>query len=799
MTKVQTHCYSALGLLAVLYISTAVSLAQRTTESGSTTTTTIVSSAIREPSCRTENTGDIVQIPIDPFSVLPASDALIVLDLKRFSSDAVPRLLVGEQDARALVIALTDPKTTELLDPRAIQRLVVGLRYGKPQDEKSPSDFEVVTVAQSSEAGELSTLIRSRGSGKYREQQYAGKLLYITQLEQTEQKREATTVTSSDETEWAIVALDANTLVFGNPAYVRSSIDVNTGKGTTVSAELVTAVKRNSKAFLSASGLLPPSLMSAAQQSVNSELSQILSSLKRFYASVELIPSGFEVAVTLNTTSSEQTRSLVDLLAAFKTLAGSLAPGKTRQDKVVRDLIKGLVISAGETEVQIRNEITQASVNELAKQYAAGMYFSRGLAQVQSGDSEAAIVEYNKAILLDPDNANTFVNRGKARANKGALDSAIADYDKAISMDPDSALAYNNRCFVRVKKGDFDTAIVDCDKAIAIDPSFAFAYNNRGLAFASQGKLDKAITDYDKSIAFDAENIFAYQNRGDARVQIGNWDGAIADFEKAITINAKSAEAYNGRGLARHYKGEFDEALADYNKALALDPNAAITYNNRALALIGKGNLDKAMADYDKSIALNDKNNLVYSNRGHLRNQKEDWNGAIADFDKAIALNPKAADAYNGRGLTRYYKEESDQAIADFDKAIAIDPIASIYLNRGYARNQKSDYDGAIADFDKAISLDPKLVDAYNARGLAHYYKVHLDQAIADYDKAIAIDPNFAEAYGNRALCLLALRRDAQAEQDLNKCFELNESLRPVFDPLVKEIRKTRRTKPRNH
>jgi tetratricopeptide (TPR) repeat protein len=83
--------------------------------------------------------------------------------------------------------------------------------------------------------------------------------------------------------------------------------------------------------------------------------------------------------------------------------------------------------------------------------------------------------------------------------------------------------------------------------------------------------------------------------------------------------------------------------------------------------------------------------------------------------------------------------------------------------------------------------------------GLAHYYKVNLDEAIADYDKAIAIDPNFAEAYGNRALCGLLLRLDALAEQDLNKCFELNESLRRVFDPLVKEIRKIRRPKSRNH
>jgi tetratricopeptide (TPR) repeat protein len=698
MTKIQRHCYFAVKLLVTLCISTAVSLAQRPTET-----------------------------PNDPFAVMPASDALLVLDLNRLQSEVVPRLLLNEPDARALVIALPDPKTIDLLDPRAVQRVVVGFRFINSLDEKTPSDFEVVTVAQSSEAGQLPALIRSRGAGKYREEQYAGKLLYITHVEQPEPNT-ATTATLSDKTEWAIVALDTNTLVFGQPAYVRSSIDVNSGKGTTVNADLVTAVKRNSKAWLSAAGLLPPSSMFAGQDLANSDLGHMLSSLKRFYASVEVVPAGLELAITLNTASPEQAKSLVDLLGAFKTIAATVAPGKTKQDKVGRDLIKGLVISAAGSDVQIRDEITQASVDEFAKEYATRMYFAQGLAQSENGDSEAAIAAYDKVIMLDPTNASAFINRGKVRANKGALDAALVDYDKAISLDPDNGLTYNNRCYARVKKGDFEAAIVDCDKAISLDPTFAYAYNNRGRAFASLGKLEKAIPDYEKSIALDEENIFAYLNRGDARIKTGNFDGAIADFEKCLGINAKSVEAYNGRGLARYYKGEFDQALTDLNKALALDPNAAVTYNNRALALVAKGSLDKAMDDYNKSIALNDKDDLVYANRGSLRNQKGDWSGAIADFDKAIALNPKSAQAYNSRGIV-------------------------------------------------------------------HYNKSDLDQAIADYDKAIAIDPNLAEAYGNRALCLLELRRDAQAEQDLKTCFALDESLRSVFDPAVKEIKKTRRHK----
>lgn len=613
MHKLQSHCSSTIGLLVILCVSTAVSLAQRPKE------------------------------PIDPFAVLPPSDALIVLDFNRYSSEMIPRLLIDEPDARALVIAPTDSNMPELLDSRAIQRLVVGVRYKAPQNEKIPSDVEVVTVAQSSEAGQLPALIRSKGSGKYREQQYAGKTLYIRQSEPAEPGSQA-----AQHIEWAIVSLDANTVVFGDPAYVRSSIDLTSGKGTTVSAEFVAAVRRNPKALFSAAGTLPPASMFAGQQFANTELDHMLSSLKRFDASLQVTPAGLEVAVTLTTASAEQTKGLVDLLNAFKTLAVSIGPVKTKQDKVARDLIKGLVISSEGSEVQIRDEIPQPSIDQLAKQFSASVYFSRGLAHALKEESDAAITDYDKSIRLDPENANAFVNRGKARANKGALDEAIVDYDKAISMDPDYALPYNNRCFAQVKKGNFDAAIADCDKAIALEPNFAYAYNNRGQAYAAQGKLDKAMPDYDKSIALDAENIFAYRNRGDARLKSENWDGALADYERCITINAKSADGYNGRGLVHFYKEESDEAIADFDKAIAINPDAT-----------------------------------VYLNRGYARKQKSDYDGALADFDKAISLNPKSAEAYNARGLMHYYKDQLDQSIADYDKAIAVDPkYAFAYGNR---------------------------------------------------------------------------------------------------------------------
>lgn len=92
-----------------------------------------------------------------------------------------------------------------------------------------------------------------------------------------------------------------------------------------------------------------------------------------------------------------------------------------------------------------------------------------------------------------------------------------------------------------------------------------------------------------------------------------------------------------------------------------------------------------------------------------------------------------------------------------------------------------------------------QLATAYNGRGIVRFSQGEFDQAIADYDRSIALDPNAAEVYGNRALSRLVLRLDEQAAQDLKKCYELNQSMREIFDPAVKEIKKTRPKSKRPH
>jgi tetratricopeptide (TPR) repeat protein len=130
-------------------------------------------------------------------------------------------------------------------------------------------------------------------------------------------------------------------------------------------------------------------------------------------------------------------------------------------------------------------------------------YFNRGIARRVIGDLDGAIQDYNLAIRLNPNEAQTYNNRGNARRDKGDLDGAISDYNKALLLKPDAARVFINRGIVRRIQENLVAALADFTKAISLHPSvldLAEASHNRGVVFQLKGNLEDAIKDYQNTI-----------------------------------------------------------------------------------------------------------------------------------------------------------------------------------------------------------------------------------------------------------------------------------------------------------
>ena len=71
-------------------------------------------------------------------------------------------------------------------------------------------------------------------------------------------------------------------------------------------------------------------------------------------------------------------------------------------------------------------------------------YTNLGSAYRRQGNLDGAIEAYQKAIELDPDDAEAYFNLGVAYRNQGKLDESIQAYKRAIELDPDYVEVYNN-------------------------------------------------------------------------------------------------------------------------------------------------------------------------------------------------------------------------------------------------------------------------------------------------------------------------------------------------------------------
>jgi tetratricopeptide (TPR) repeat protein len=81
------------------------------------------------------------------------------------------------------------------------------------------------------------------------------------------------------------------------------------------------------------------------------------------------------------------------------------------------------------------------------------------------------------------------------------IEQAIINYTKAIELDPDYDIAYNNLGVVFLDGlGKADGALTNFEQAIEINPNYVLAYFNKGRAHEALGEKIEAANSYQTAI-----------------------------------------------------------------------------------------------------------------------------------------------------------------------------------------------------------------------------------------------------------------------------------------------------------
>jgi serine/threonine protein kinase/tetratricopeptide (TPR) repeat protein len=203
-------------------------------------------------------------------------------------------------------------------------------------------------------------------------------------------------------------------------------------------------------------------------------------------------------------------------------------------------------------------------------------------------DLNKKIDYYDKALKINPDDADIWNNKGVALDKLSKHSEAIECYDKALKINPDDADIWNNKGVAFDDLSKHSEAIECYNKALKINPDDADIWNDKGVALDKLSKHSEAIECYDKALKINPDNDYARYNKlctkGKILSKLKKYSEAIECYNKALKINPDDADIWNNKGVAFDDLSKHSEAIECYDKALKIDSNHENAKYNKKIA-----------------------------------------------------------------------------------------------------------------------------------------------------------------------------------------------------------------------
>ena len=294
---------------------------------------------------------------------LPASDALLAVDLEKLFKEVVPRALAGDSARLAQVNADVDAfKTRTGIDARAFDRLVVGARIVRLESGAVKLDNVTAIARGRADASALGASIRAASKGSVAEQQYGGKTIYVTTVNDTIKIFGLARVRLK---ELAVVVLDADTIALGEPEDVRAVVDAQAGKRPRVDVGVLLPPKGPND-IMAFGGNVPAGTLQGVETGLPG-LDRAIASIQGFYGSASSTAAGVQLMTTLRAATAADAKQLFDSLDALRQIAPGLISMAGEKGKFAQNAINTLKITTKANEVQLRLEVPQSDLTTLLR------------------------------------------------------------------------------------------------------------------------------------------------------------------------------------------------------------------------------------------------------------------------------------------------------------------------------------------------------------------------------------------------------------------------------------------------
>ncbi|HWQ63145.1 MAG TPA: tetratricopeptide repeat protein [Methanospirillum sp.] len=448
--------------------------------------------------------------------------------------------------------------------------------------------------------------------------------------------------------------------------------------------------------------------------------------------------------------------------------------------------IANLLSGNSDAATKIFEEITQADPkNERA-------WYWLGITRSDNGKLEEGLEAYTKAVEIKPDYKDAWFAKGDVEGYLGKPNESEVSFNKLLdikgdyaepfkSAEANDAEVYYRLGVIQYNNNNIEEASKDFDKAIELDPTNHNALYYKGRIQFDQNDFTGARTSFNKALALKSD--FANAQYWLARVDLKDkqFEAGIEGLKNATSTDSNLTDAWYFLGGVQGDTGAFEDAVASFTKLTEISPQFADAWYFKGLDEYQLLKLDETKDSLEHALNLTsttftpDMQANAWWILGMINTENGDSEAAASSFNQTVALNSTNSPGWNAYAISLNDLKKYDEALKAVEQAISIDKVPEYYYNKGAILRNMNQTEEAIKAYDEAIALDPQ-PRVYMSKGMAQMKLGQDDKAVESFDAGLKLDETLAVLWYNKAGALYNLGKYDDAMTAVNKALELDSS-----------------------
>lgn len=284
-------------------------------------------------------------------------------------------------------------------------------------------------------------------------------------------------------------------------------------------------------------------------------------------------------------------------------------------------------------------------------------------------------------------NPEQLLEEGSKLFSDGRYDAALVQFDEALEIDPGNVLALLAGGAALLRLGRRDEAMRQYDQVLSLDPRSLKALQSKAQIYESGGQWAQAAQAWAAYSQAAPNDVDARLRRAECILNSGDRGGSVKALEEALflapsdpRIRARiesltvNVPALLSRALVASASGHYQAALGDFDTILSADPDNVNALVGKGVALRRAQRADEALEVLEVALGKQPGNSAALRTKGSIHEERGDYEKALDVYEDLLEWNPRDPELWAIQGSVLEKLGEQEEALASYVEALKIDP-----------------------------------------------------------------------------------------------------------------------------